>query len=310
MLKDIAFVFPGQGSQAIGMGKDFYDKSPLVQDIFKKASNRLGIDMCALMFEENENLNETEFAQPAILLVSAAALRLFQENMDITPKFVLGHSLGEITSLIAAGALDMYDALELVRARGLLMKKACEGKNAAMMVLVGLDDEKSENICEEARQSGHKIWAANYNSDGQIVIAGLKDDLNLYADKFKADGAKRVMLLPMSVASHCPLLEDAKAPLREKLEAFIKESFKSPVISNVNAKAYSSKKEAVELLENQLVSPVLYKQSVSRQKADAFIEFGGSVLKGLNKRLNNAPTFSITDTATLEETLNTIKEAK
>ncbi|MDR2081580.1 MAG: ACP S-malonyltransferase [Campylobacteraceae bacterium] len=307
MSKDIAFIFPGQGSQIVGMGKDFYEKSPLARDIFEKASKRLDIDMQTLLFEENENLNETEFAQPAILMVSAIALKLFQEKREIAPKFVLGHSLGEITSLISVDALDIYDALELVKQRGLLMKKACEGKNAGMMVIVGLDDEKSENICEEARADGHKIWAANYNSDGQIVIAGLKDDLNFYADKFKAAGAKRALLLPMSVASHCPLLESAQEPLRKKLEAFIKENFKASVISNVNARPYNSKKEAVDLLEKQLISPVLYKQSVSGQKVDVFIEFGGSVLKGLNKRLNDAPTFSITDTATLEEAIKGIE---
>ncbi|MDR2635339.1 MAG: ACP S-malonyltransferase [Campylobacteraceae bacterium] len=307
MSKDIAFIFPGQGSQVVGMGKDFYEKSPLARDIFDKASKRLGIDMQALLFNENENLNETQFAQPAILLVSAVALKLFEEKRQITPKFVLGHSLGEITSLISIGALDTYDALELVRERGLLMKKACEGKNAGMMVLVGLDDESSEKICKEARDEGRKIWAANYNSDGQIVIAGLKDDLNLYADKFKSAGAKRALLLPMSVASHCPLLESACAALCEKLQAFIKDDFKAHVISNVNAKPYNSKKDAVDLLEKQLVSPVLYKQSVSGQKIDAFVEFGGSVLKGLNKRLNDAPTFSITDIASLDETLEQIK---
>lgn len=307
MSKNISFIFPGQGSQTVGMGKDFYEKSPLVRDIFKYASKRLNIDMQSLLFEENENLNETEFAQPAILLVSAAALRVFQESVQITPQFALGHSLGEITSLISVGALDIYDALELVRERGLLMKKACEGKNAGMMVIVGLDDEKSENLCKEARDEGKQIWAANYNSDGQIVIAGLKDDLNSYADKFKAAGAKRALLLPMSVASHCPLLSSARAALREKLEIFIKDDFKADIISNVDAKPYNSKKEAVEKLEKQLISPVLYKQSISSQKTDIFIEFGGSVLKGLNKRLSSAPTFGITDMATLEEAIKVVK---
>ncbi|MDR1615033.1 MAG: ACP S-malonyltransferase [Campylobacteraceae bacterium] len=303
MSKDIAFIFPGQGSQIIGMGKDFYEKSPLVQDIFKKASKRVGIDMPSLMFEENENLNETEFAQPAILLVSAAALKLFQENSQITPKFALGHSLGEITSLISVGAIDIYDALELVRERGLLMKRACEGKNAGMMVLVGLDDAKSEEICQKARDEGKQIWTANYNNDGQIVIAGAKDDLGEYANDFKEAGAKRALLLSMSVASHCPILQSACEPLREKLDKFIKDEFTAPIISNVTAKPYKNKKEAVDLLEKQLISPVLYKQSISAQRVDAFIEFGGSVLKGLNKRLNEAPTYSITDMTTLEETL-------
>ncbi|MDR3346436.1 MAG: ACP S-malonyltransferase [Campylobacteraceae bacterium] len=307
MSKNISFIFTGQGSQSIGMGKDFYEKSPLARDIFHKASKRLGIDMKALLFEENENLNETEFAQPAILLVSAVAFKLFEDAVRITPKFVLGHSLGEISSLISVGALDIYDALELVRERGLLMKKACEGKNAGMMVLVGLDDEKAEALCAQAREEGKQIWAANFNSDGQIVIAGLKDDLNAYAESFKAAGAKRAMLLSMSVASHCPLLESARESLKDKLRLFLKESFNSPVISNVNALPYNTKDDALRLLSEQLVKPVLYKQSIAGQKVDAFIEFGGSVLKGLNKRLNEAPTLSVTDMASLEEAVSFIK---
>ncbi|MDR1975914.1 MAG: ACP S-malonyltransferase [Campylobacteraceae bacterium] len=308
MSKNVAFIFPGQGSQEAGMGRDFYDNSPIIREMFEKASKRLDIDINSLLFTLNDDLDQTEFSQPAILLVSAAAFTLFAQECDITPKFVLGHSLGEISSLISVGALDIYDALELVRNRGLLMKKACEGKNAGMMALIGLDDAKVEATCEEARREGAQIWAANYNSDGQIVIAGLKDDLNSYADKFKAAGAKRAILLPMSVASHCPLLQSACTPLREKLEAFVKDEFTAPVISNVNAKPYKSKKEALELLEAQLVKPVLYKQIIKEQKIDAFIEFGAGVLKGLNKRLNEAPTISITDMATLHEALDFIKK--
>jgi [acyl-carrier-protein] S-malonyltransferase len=307
MSKNIAFIFTGQGSQSIGMGKDFYENDQNAKEMFEQASKRVNIDMKSLMFEENENLNETEFAQPAILLTSAIALRLFQQKTQIKPKLVLGHSLGEISSLISVGALDVYDAVELVYERGLLMKKACEGKNAGMMVLVGLDDDKVQDICEQARQESKQIWAANYNSDGQIVIAGLKDDLNEYAEKFKAAGAKRALLLAMSVASHCPLLKSAKEPLREKLQIFLKENFEAPVISNVNAKPYNNKNDALNLLSEQLVSPVLYKQSISGQKVDAFIEFGGSVLKGLNKRLNDAPTISVTDMASLNEAVNFVK---
>lgn len=299
------FIFPGQGSQKIGMGKDFYDNSAVAKEMLEKASQRVGFDFATLLFEENDRLDQTEFSQPAILLVSLIAHRLFIEQCKVVPKAVLGHSLGEFSALSAAGAMDYLDAVELVHQRGLLMKEACEGINAGMMALLGLDDGTVENLTEKERELGKKVWAANYNGDGQIVIAGNKDDLASLEPLFKEAGAKKAVLLPMSVASHCPLLSQAQPKLEAYLEQWLKESFAMPVISNVTASAYQSKAEAKTLLSAQLVSPVKYKQSILHVENDVdfFIEFGGSVLKGLNKRISQKPTHSITDMKSLEEVL-------
>lgn len=308
MSKKIAFIFPGQGTQTIGMGQNFYNESSLAKEMFFQTSNKLDIDMTELLFTQNDDLNQTEFAQPAILLISAIAFSLFQnECKDIRPTVSLGHSLGEFGALFSVGAINFLDAMSLVKTRGELMRKACEGKNAGMMVLLGLDDVIVEEICANARKSDKKVWAANYNNDGQIVIAGAKNDLEELGAVFKEAGAKRALLLPMSVASHCPLLQSAQKPLREKMQDLINENFLAPIISNVTAKPYNTKNEALSLLKEQLVKPVLYKQSITPLEVDCFIEFGGSVLKGLNKKLNSAPTYSITDMTSLKEALNFIK---
>ena len=304
-MNNAIFIFPGQGSQKVGMGKDFYDHSPLAKEMIEKASQRVGFDFTTLLFEENDRLDQTEFAQPAILLVSLIAHRLFSEQCHIAPKAVMGHSLGEFSALSAAGAMDYLDAVELVHQRGLLMKQACEGANAGMMALLGLDDERVENLTCKERELGKKVWAANYNGDGQIVIAGNKDDLASLEPLFKEAGAKKAVLLAMSVASHCPLLNTAQPKLEVYLEQWLKESFTTPIISNVTASAYQTKEEAKKLLSEQLVSPVKYKQSILHveNSVDFFIEFGGSVLKGLNKRISQKPTHSITDMKNLEEVL-------
>jgi [acyl-carrier-protein] S-malonyltransferase len=299
------FIFPGQGSQKIGMGKDFYDNSSLAKEMIEQASTRVGFDFTKLLFEENDQLEQTEYTQPAILLVSLIAHRLFTEACKVIPVAVLGHSLGEFSALSTTGAMDYLDAVELVHQRGVLMKQACEGINAGMMALLGLDDARVEEITCKERELGKKVWAANYNGDGQIVIAGNKDDLSSLEPLFKEAGAKKAVLLPMSVASHCPLLSSAQANLEGYLEKWLKDAFAMPVISNVTATAYQSKDEAKRLLSEQLISPVKYKQSILHVESstDMFIEFGGSVLKGLNKRISQKQTHSIVDMKSLEEVL-------
>ncbi|QEZ89618.1 malonyl-CoA-[acp] transacylase [Aliarcobacter cibarius] len=309
-MKKVAFIFPGQGSQAVGMGRDFFENSDIAKGMIKKASERLNINFEKLLFDENENLGKTEFTQPAILLVSSIALAIFKEKCSIQPEFVLGHSLGEFSALIAAGAIDYLDAIELVNKRGTFMQEACSGAGAGMMALVGIDDEKVETICKEQREKGLKVWPANYNMDGQLVLAGLKADLESLVDTFKTAGAKRALVLDMSVASHCELLESAVENLKPYLIEFLNEEF-SNVISNVSASNYSTKDEAVELLASQLVKPVKYKQSIKafEDKVDLFIEFGqGAVLKGLNKKITDKPTLNISDIKTLNETLEALND--
>jgi [acyl-carrier-protein] S-malonyltransferase len=292
------------------MGKDFFDNSDVAREIFASASDRTGIDFEHLLFEENDLLEKTEYTQPAILLVSAVAHRLFENEMPIKPVFALGHSLGEFSALTSVGALSVTDAVELVRLRGRAMAQACEGKDVGMLVSLGLDDETVERLCEESRNGGGSVWPVNYNAEGQIVIAGLKDDLTALEPELKNAGARRAMLLKMSVASHCPLLESAVVPLTEALQGVIGE-FSAPVVSNVTAQKYDDAQTALELLPKQLVSPVLYKQSIAGfdSEVDCYIEFGhGAVLKGLNRKATRKPHFNVSDMASLESTVKAIEE--
>jgi len=305
-----AFLFAGQGSQAVGMGKDFFEKSEVAKAMVADASSRTGIDFEQLLFEENDNLGQTEFTQPAILLVATIAHKLFRDATDIKPVLTMGHSLGEFSALVASGALDAIDAVELVNLRGKLMAEACSTQEVGMMVSLGLKDEVVESICAEQRGAGLSVWAVNYNADGQIVIAGIKKDLETLVPILKEAKAKRAILLDMSVASHCPLLESAVAPLSEKLNEMIKDEFIAPVISNVTAKAYNTKAEALELLAKQLVEPVKYKHSMANidDEVDCYIEFGqGAVLKGLNRKATKKPHFNVSDMASLESTIEAIK---
>lgn len=304
-----AFLFPGQGSQAMGMGEDFFNNSDIAKEMIEEATSRTGIDFEELLFKENSNLEKTEFTQPAILLVSVIANKIFQDRLNITPVYALGHSLGEFSALVSVGALDVIDAVELVNLRGQLMAEACSKQEVGMMVSLGLDDEKVEEICQTQRDAGMQVWAVNYNAKGQIVIAGIKADLEKLVPILKEAKAKRAMLLNMSVASHCPLLQEATAPLAEKLNEVLKDEFIAPVISNVTADRYASKDEALELLPKQLISPVMYKQSIANfdGDVDCYIEFGhGGVLKGLNKRATKKPHFVVSDMVSLEVAIEEI----
>jgi len=306
MSKKIAMIFAGQGSQAVGMGKDFYESSKLAREMFDKAGDRIGVDFKELIFEENEKLSQTAYTQPAILLVQMIAYKLFQaECPDVKAELFLGHSLGEFSALCASGAIDYVDAVELVHKRGYYMQSACDEIEAGMMAIVGLDDASVEKVCAEAQSAGKKVWPANYNQDGQLVVAGMKADLASLEQTFKDAGAKRAILLDMSVASHCDLLAPAQEPLAELMEKMVSDDFLAPVVSNVTTKAYASKADAVSLLREQLVKPVKYKQSILAiaKDVDIAIEFGnGVVLKGLNRRIaKELKTLNISDMASLEK---------
>lgn len=293
----VAFIFPGQGSQANLMGKDFYDKSDTAKSLFEKANDALGYSFEKLMFEEDDRLNISEFSQPAIVLASVVALELFKSKYPaLSPAFVMGHSLGEFSALYATGALKLESALRLVSERGKLMQKAAGSKEAGMCVILGLKDEIVEACCTELRESGKEVWAANYNSEGQVVIAGIKHDIESSQDFFKEKGAKRVLMLNMSVSSHNPLLQSIEEDFGVLLETYVGDSFSVPVISNVTAQPYASKKEAIEVLKQQLTKPVLYRQSIAanESRCDCFLEFGhGAVLAGLNKKITQKETISI-----------------
>jgi [acyl-carrier-protein] S-malonyltransferase len=290
MSKKIAMIFPGQGSQSIGMGKSFYENSPLAREMFEKAGERIGVDFTKLLFEENDQLDKTEYTQPAILLISMIAYKLFQEARPTEAVMFLGHSLGEFSALCASGAIDYVDAVELVHKRGKLMGQACENINAGMMAILGLDDAVVEELCAAANAEGKQVWPANYNQTGQLVVAGIKEDLQAMESVFKEAGAKRALLLNMSIASHCPLLDSAMEPLGEAMASMVGDNFSAPIISNATTQGYATKAEAIERLKVQLIQPVKYKQSIEAiaSDIDMMIEFGnGAVLKGLNKR--NAP---------------------
>lgn len=300
-----AVIFPGQGSQSIGMGKDLFDNSAEVRALFEEASEALKENMQKLCFESNDKLNLTQYTQPAILLVSYSVFSLIKPKIAGQISFGLGHSLGEFSALCASGALSFTQAITLVHKRGLLMEDSCRSKQAGMMVVLGLEDGVLEEFCEKKRNLGLKVWCANYNGDGQVVLGGNKEDLSSLEVEIKGLGAKRALMLPMSVASHCLILESMCAPFKELLEENLQDSFDFSIISNVTAKPYKTKMEALDLLARQLISPVLYKQSIRENDAEisSFIECGGNVLKGLNKRLSDKETIALQTYAEIEDFL-------
>lgn len=304
-------LFPGQGSQSAGMGLSFYEHYELAQEMFEQAKKRLNIDFKSLM-EDEYRLSQTAYTQPAILLVSMIAYKLFRQEMNVEPIYFLGHSLGEFSALCAAGAIDFLDALELVHERGKLMQEACSSIDAGMMALIGLDDEQVVGACSTLQSNGKQIWPANFNQNGQVVLAGIKQDLQEAVDFFKDKGAKKAIVLDMSVASHCDLLKSAQQPLQDMMQHMVKNSFSAPVISNVTVAPYSTSDDAITLLTQQLVMPVKYKQSIENisNDVDMFIEFGnGSVLKGLNRRIaKNIPTLNVFDADSLKHTVSLLKE--
>lgn len=305
-MKKIAFIFPGQGSQAVGMGKSLIERHAAGKEMLDAASAALGYDMGKLLFEENDRLGQTRYTQPAILFVSLLAHKLFENELPIKPVYAMGHSLGELSAVAAMGGLSLADALNVAAKRGEWMQAACDGVGAGMMVTLGLSDQAAEEACKAAQAEGKKVWPANYNSDGQIVMAGVKADLASMEERFKAAGAKRAMLLDMSVASHCPILQSAVEPLKNLLNEKLQANLIAPVIANATSEAYQTKDKAVALLADQLVKPVRYKQGIAaiENEVDLFIEFGhGGILKGLNKKNTAKPTISVGTADELEQAL-------
>ncbi|TLD80325.1 ACP S-malonyltransferase [Helicobacter trogontum] len=299
-----AFIYPGQGSQTQGMGRDFVDNFPVAKELLQEASDTLGQDMAKILYEDETKLNETQYTQPAIFLVSAMAHRIAVEEYGIQATLAFGHSLGEVSAYCLNGGANFADSIYLTHKRGQFMAEACKGRAVGMMVCLGLATNVLEDICKKAQDSSLQVWAANYNMEGQVVLAGIKDDLEALSTTLKEAGAKRTLLLKMSVASHCPLLQDSIPPFQELLNKSITNT-QVDIISNANLDIYNTKEEALQNLTQQLIKPVLYHQCVRRAKElgiTQFIEFGnGSVLAGLNNKISDIPTISINSVQSLRQ---------
>jgi len=286
-----AYVFPGQGAQFTGMGKDLYDKSPLAHDLFEKANEILGFRITDIMFTGSaEDLRQTKVTQPAIFLHSVLLAKTL--GADFKPEMVAGHSLGEFSALVAAGALSFEDGLKLVYQRALAMQKACEARPSTMAAILGLSDETIEEIC--AAITDEVVVPANYNCPGQVVISGSNEGIDLACEKLTAAGAKRALKLSVGGAFHSPLMEPARVELAAAIEATPFSAPVCPIYQNVNAKPQTDPTIIKANLVDQLTSPVRWTQSVLAMVADgadAFTELGpGAVLQGLIKKISKDAT--------------------
>ncbi|RRJ88072.1 [acyl-carrier-protein] S-malonyltransferase [Paenimyroides tangerinum] len=275
-----AYVFPGQGAQFTGMGKDLYETSEVAKEMFEKANEILGFRITDIMFEgTEEQLKETKVTQPAVFLHSVIAAKVAE---NFAPDMVAGHSLGEFSALVANGALSFEDALKLVSQRALAMQKACEITPSTMAAVLNLEDKVVEDIC--ASIDG-VVVAANYNCPGQLVISGETKAVELACEKMKEAGAKRALILPVGGAFHSPMMEPAREELAAAIEATTFSTPTCPVYQNVTASAVSDPTEIKANLITQLTAPVKWTQSVQQMIADgatSFTEFGpGKVLMGL-----------------------------
>ena len=281
-----AYVFPGQGAQFIGMGKDLYDAYEEAKILFEKANDILGFRITDIMFEgEAEELKQTKVTQPAIFLHSTILAKLLGHHFQ--PEMVAGHSLGEISALTAAGVLAFEDGLKLVSKRALAMQAACEVEPSTMAAILGLDNEVVEGICEKVEGI---VVAANYNCPGQLVISGTVDAINDACELLKEAGARRALVLPVGGAFHSPLMEPARAELAKAIEATIFNTPICPVYQNVTASAVTDPNEIKKNLVAQLTSPVRWTQTMHQMIADGvsgFTEVGpGKVLQGLVKKVD------------------------
>lgn len=281
-----AYLFPGQGSQFVGMGKELFDSNPEAAQYFDKANEILGIDLKKIMFEGPEKkLKQTEFTQPAIFLHSVALFK----TLNAEPDMVAGHSLGEFSALVACSAVSFEDALKIVRRRGELMQKAGTDNPGTMAAVIGMDDEVVEKVCAQASaDTGKEVIAANYNCPGQLVISGYKVAVEKAVELAKENGARMAMLLPVSGAFHSTLMQPAYDGLKVQLEQLTIESPECPIYSNYTAKPTVNPEEIRSNLLNQLLNPVRWTQTLNNMSAngaDSFVEVGpGKVLQGLVKR--------------------------
>ncbi|WP_109843334.1 ACP S-malonyltransferase [Aggregatibacter aphrophilus] len=305
-MKKFAMVFPGQGSQTVGMLAELAGDYPIVQETFKQASETLGYDLWQLVQEgPAEELNKTWQTQPALLTASVAVYRVWQQKYpELKPEVMAGHSLGEYSALVCAGVLDFQDAVKLVELRGKLMQQAVPEGTGAMYAIIGLDNEAIINACKQAEQ-GEVVSAVNFNSPGQVVIAGAKAAVERAAALCKEAGAKRALPLAVSVPSHCALMKPAADQLSVSLESITLKATTVSVLNNVDVKAETDADAIRNELVRQLYSPVRWTETVEKMShsgVEVLVEIGpGKVLNGLTKRIvDSLQATSVNDVKSLD----------
>lgn len=304
-----AFVFPGQGSQSIGMLSDLASNHAVVLDVFSEASAVLGYDLWDVVQNGPESrLNQTDVTQPAMLAAGIAVFRALQQNKpDLEPRFMAGHSLGEYTALVAAGVMSLAQGIELVSERGRLMQSAVPAGQGAMAAVLGLEDQQVIDLCSDSAQGG-VVEAVNFNSPGQVVIAGEKAAVERAMKLADELGAKKVVALPVSVPSHCALMKPAADALKTKLDAMAFQQPKVAVLHNVDVRSHADHAAIKKALVEQLYCPVQWVKIIEKMKAEGvekLYEIGpGKVLAGLNRRIDRRMAVeTIFDSATLSQAI-------